>query len=228
MPVLREVCRDVFADVDLPDAAAWHSLVLSIWREAAYREERYAAIELTGDRRASSFQTPDAVPMYEELIVTGAWWDYVDPIASRRLGPILRRNQDELRRLMLTWARDANSGAGGPRSSASSAPKSRPTPNCSRRASHPRSARRSSSCARASAGRCASTPRPTPTGCGRTCACTTGSCRGSRSERRPDTFRRRLRHAGGPPAYVSCSTCEPPTIASRPSGNRTHALWVPS
>jgi 3-methyladenine DNA glycosylase AlkD len=108
LPVLREVCRDVFADVDLPDAAAWHSLVLSIWREAAYREERYAAIELTGDRRASSFQTPDAVPMYEELIVTGAWWDYVDPIASRRLGPILRRNQDELRRLMLTWARDAN------------------------------------------------------------------------------------------------------------------------
>jgi 3-methyladenine DNA glycosylase AlkD len=58
LPVLREVCRDVFADVDLPDAAAWHSLVLAIWREAAYREERYAAIELTGDRRASSLHTP--------------------------------------------------------------------------------------------------------------------------------------------------------------------------
>jgi hypothetical protein len=28
--------------------------------------------------------------MYEELIVTGAWWDYVDDIASHRIGPILR------------------------------------------------------------------------------------------------------------------------------------------
>jgi 3-methyladenine DNA glycosylase AlkD len=108
MPVLRQVCREVFAAVELPDADRWEALVLSIWRAAAYREERYAALQLTGDRRARAFQTPRAVPMYDELVVTGAWWDYVDLIAARRLGPILRAFPGQLRPLILAWARDEN------------------------------------------------------------------------------------------------------------------------
>ena len=31
--------------------------------------------------------------MYEELIVTGAWWDFVDPIASNRIGALLQRTR---------------------------------------------------------------------------------------------------------------------------------------
>ncbi len=33
--------------------------------------------------RAEGFQDLDALPMYEEMIVTGAWWDYVDAIAFK-------------------------------------------------------------------------------------------------------------------------------------------------
>ena len=33
---------------------------------------------------------PTSLPLYEDLIVTGAWWDFVDEIAARRVGPILR------------------------------------------------------------------------------------------------------------------------------------------
>jgi 3-methyladenine DNA glycosylase AlkD len=47
----------------------------------------------------------DALPMYEEMITTGAWWDYVDAIASHRLGPLLRRFPREMRREMLAWSR---------------------------------------------------------------------------------------------------------------------------
>jgi len=43
--------------------------------------------------------------MYEELIVTGAWWDYVDNIASQRIGPILRAYPGPMRRKMLAWSR---------------------------------------------------------------------------------------------------------------------------
>ncbi len=53
--------------------------------QAKFREERYAAIELRGAKRYAAFQSAASVPMYEELVVTGAWWDYVDVIASRRL-----------------------------------------------------------------------------------------------------------------------------------------------
>ena len=31
----------------------------------------------------------DALPLYEELIVTGAWWDFVDAVAAGPLGALL-------------------------------------------------------------------------------------------------------------------------------------------
>jgi hypothetical protein len=44
--------------------------------------------------------------MYEEMIVTGAWWDHVDEIARRRVGLLLQRFPRPLRRTMLAWSRD--------------------------------------------------------------------------------------------------------------------------
>jgi 3-methyladenine DNA glycosylase AlkD len=102
---LRQVCRAVFAEIDLPTAAAWRRAALLLWREARFREERYCAIELTGMKRFDRFQYMAALPMYEEMIVTGAWWDYVDAIAAHRLGPLLRRFPREMRREMRAWSR---------------------------------------------------------------------------------------------------------------------------
>ena len=102
---LRRVCREVFAEVDLPTAAAWRRAVLGLWRGARYREERYGAIELTGVKRFDGYQDLAALPMYEEMIVTGAWWDLVDGIAGHRLGLLLRRFPREMRREMLAWSR---------------------------------------------------------------------------------------------------------------------------
>jgi 3-methyladenine DNA glycosylase AlkD len=43
--------------------------------------------------------------MYEEMIVSGAWWDYVDGIASHRVGLLLRRHPEPMRTIMLEWSR---------------------------------------------------------------------------------------------------------------------------
>ncbi len=102
---LRAICKAVFAAHPVPDAAAWRKDVLSIWRGARFREERYAAISLTGDRRARAFQTMTALPMYEEMIVTGAWWDFVDTLATKRLGEILRSEPAKMRKAMRAWSR---------------------------------------------------------------------------------------------------------------------------
>ncbi len=104
-PLLRQICRTTFADVQFATASHWQEQVLNLWRNARFREERYAAIYLTGDKSASRFQTPASMKMYEELIVSGAWWDYVDEIASRRVGPILRDHPMPMRRKMLAWSR---------------------------------------------------------------------------------------------------------------------------
>lgn len=105
-PQFRVVCRRVFADLDWPDAAAWRADVLGIWRGATHREERHAAIEMSGHRRARPFQTMEALPVYEEMIVTGAWWDFVDSVATHRLRELLVRHLAPMRRTMLRWARD--------------------------------------------------------------------------------------------------------------------------
>jgi 3-methyladenine DNA glycosylase AlkD len=108
VPLLRKVCKAAFIDVQFESASQWQALVLDIWRGARFREERYAAVCLTGDKRARTFQTPSAMKMYEELIVTGAWWDYVDDIASHRVGPILRDYPAPMRRKMLAWSKSNN------------------------------------------------------------------------------------------------------------------------
>ena len=104
-PLLRQVCKTLFADVQFATTLQWQKQVLDVWRDARFREERYAAIQLTGHTCGTAFQMPAAMKMYEAMIVTGGWWDYVDEIASRRVGPILRRHPVPMRRRMLAWSR---------------------------------------------------------------------------------------------------------------------------
>ncbi len=107
-PRLRPILKRCFADLQFPSAAAWRAQVLDLWRNARFREERYAALYLAGDPRARAFQTPAAMRLYEELIVSGAWWDYVDDIASHRVGRILRDYPVPMRRKMLSWSKSTN------------------------------------------------------------------------------------------------------------------------
>ncbi len=105
-PERKAFTKDLFAAHPLPDETALRTAALILWREAGYREERYVAIDLTGHRAYRAWQTPALLPVYEEMIVTGAWWDYVDEIANRRIGPLLRDHPGELTPVMRAWATD--------------------------------------------------------------------------------------------------------------------------
>jgi 3-methyladenine DNA glycosylase AlkD len=104
-PVARQVFKNVFADLDFPEADSWRDTVLYIWRNARFREERYAAIALCESNKVKTFQTPETLPVYEEMIVTGAWWDVVDWVASHCVGLLLRRYPKPVAREMLRWSR---------------------------------------------------------------------------------------------------------------------------
>lgn len=105
VPEMRAACRAVFAEHPLATADEWRRAMLDLWRSAAHREERYAAIELAGARRYATFQSLRMLPVYEEMIVTGAWWDYVDGVASNQVGGLLRAHPREMKRTMRAWAR---------------------------------------------------------------------------------------------------------------------------
>jgi 3-methyladenine DNA glycosylase AlkD len=107
-PVLKRLCRETFTAHPLETAAEWQRVALELWRTAKFREERYAAVLLTQARAYRDFQTFSSVPMLEEMIVTGAWWDFVDTLAGHNLGDILRAEPRRMTSLMRRWARDAD------------------------------------------------------------------------------------------------------------------------
>ena len=104
--LLRRICKEVFRRHPIQDKEDWLTAALDLWRNASYREERYAAIELAGAKRYEPFRTLDTRSLCEEMIVTGAWWDYVDSIASHRLRELLEKYPTELSGKMRPWNRD--------------------------------------------------------------------------------------------------------------------------
>jgi 3-methyladenine DNA glycosylase AlkD len=101
MPVVRRIVSAALADHPVPDAATWHDAVVTLWRPATVREERYAAVEIARAKPYRAYATdPGTMPLYEELIVDGAWWDHVDEVAINLVGPLL----PGVTPLMLAWA----------------------------------------------------------------------------------------------------------------------------
>ncbi|MHB1526901.1 MAG: DNA alkylation repair protein [Candidatus Dormibacteria bacterium] len=74
-----------------------------LWRRAEFREERYAATALTGLKIAHG--RLELLPLYEEMITVGAWWDHVDEVAHR-IGILLIAHPDRMRPLLQRWAVD--------------------------------------------------------------------------------------------------------------------------
>lgn len=105
-PALKAVLRPVLADpaYRITDREEWEATVRELWDGATHREERYAAITLTGHRAYRGWQDPQALPLYEHLVTTGAWWDLVDPVASDRVGPILLRAPERVTPVVRGWA----------------------------------------------------------------------------------------------------------------------------
>ncbi|MDE0716526.1 MAG: DNA alkylation repair protein [Rhodospirillaceae bacterium] len=106
VPHCRRIAGAVFRAHPLPDAGAWEAAILDLWRRAAHREERYAAIGLLHFNRYSHWLEPARLPMVEELVVTGAWWDYVDAIASRGMGAMLAAHPHPVKAVLREWAED--------------------------------------------------------------------------------------------------------------------------
>jgi 3-methyladenine DNA glycosylase AlkD len=76
----------------------------TLWREARCREERYAAMELARERPHRLLLGLELLPVYEEMIVSGAWWDYCDDISGTAIAALLQRHPDTMKPLLRRWA----------------------------------------------------------------------------------------------------------------------------
>ena len=104
---LKALLGPLLADDALRPATreAWEATVRDLWDNATHREQRYAATALLAHRSARRWHDPDLLPLLRHLIVTGAWWDHVDDIATHHVAPILLRHRETVTPTMLAWAR---------------------------------------------------------------------------------------------------------------------------
>lgn len=108
VPRARQLAKAILRRHPLADEDVWQAAIRRLWRNATHREQRYAAIEVLLARQYASWLTPRRWPLVEELVVTGAWWDYIDAIAANAVGAMLRSHPDDTSQVLLRWAEDEN------------------------------------------------------------------------------------------------------------------------
>lgn len=103
VPEVRRLTTAAVARYPFGSAGEQRATVLELWRNAEFREERYAAIDLTlGKLVAADLQM---LPVYEEIIRQGAWWDFADGVAGR-ICALLQAHPAEMSEVILDWSTD--------------------------------------------------------------------------------------------------------------------------
>ena len=107
-PELRRLAAASFDAHPFHDAEAWRHAALRLWREARYREERYAALQLLWRRQYRAWLTPDLWDTLDECVVTGAWWDYIDTLAPNHYARLLDERPSQVGQRLRDYAVDDN------------------------------------------------------------------------------------------------------------------------
>lgn len=99
VPVFREMKRQ-FAPRSRRE---YESAVRVLWN-LPHREEKYAAVEYAVQHKP--LITSASLPLYEELIRQGAWWDFVDAVAMLLVGRVLLEEPKPMRPILERWIDD--------------------------------------------------------------------------------------------------------------------------
>lgn len=108
VPRCRRIAHEMLRDFPPQNSKAWVSAILLLWRDATHREERYVAIELFLHKKFTRWLVAEQLPVLEEMVITGAWWDYVDALAARGVGTMLANDPIQTKRILYKWAKDQN------------------------------------------------------------------------------------------------------------------------
>jgi 3-methyladenine DNA glycosylase AlkD len=102
-PDIWLVEREIRSRYPISTPGEYASAVAALWA-LPRREEKYLAAAVAG--RYRTFITMEQLPLYRSLIVQGAWWDLVDSVAPRCVGPVLLSEREDMRPVLDLWIDD--------------------------------------------------------------------------------------------------------------------------
>jgi 3-methyladenine DNA glycosylase AlkD len=106
LPEVRRIAKAALKEHPLRDQSDLIAAVRDLWDNANYREERYAGLTVLQVPKHRSWRDLSLLPLYEHLVVTGRWWDFVDDLASHSIGELLRAYPTQVAPVMRSWASD--------------------------------------------------------------------------------------------------------------------------
>ena len=94
------IAREVKANFPPVDADDYHRKVLSLWN-LPHREEKYLAIGYAWAFR--KYVVFSQIDLFERMIVEGAWWDFVDELATPIVGKVVLEDREIMRPVLERW-----------------------------------------------------------------------------------------------------------------------------
>jgi len=107
-PLRRRLTAELVRTLPLPDTATLTEAMRTLWRQADFREERYAAMELARVGPHRKLLDVSMLPLVEKMIAGGAWWDYCDDLSAGTVAPLLQQDPRTVKPLLRRWARSDN------------------------------------------------------------------------------------------------------------------------
>lgn len=97
------VVRELTASCPPSDRSGYQDMVLTLWG-LPHREEKYVAIAYA--RTFDEWVDASSLPLYQRLVVEGAWWDFVDEIAIKLVGRALHKERQQTEPQVRAWIID--------------------------------------------------------------------------------------------------------------------------
>ena len=104
-PLRRRLQANAVKAHPCPDTVTLAATMQALWRVATHREERYAALELARIGPHARLMDIRLLPVFEAMIVDGAWWDVCDDISGHALAALLKREPALLKPMLRRWSR---------------------------------------------------------------------------------------------------------------------------
>lgn len=98
-PIYRQLAKDFTPS----NHDEYSQVIRKIWN-GKHREEKYAALDYAV--RCKKFIDTSMIPLYEELVRDGEWWDLVDPLATLLVGVAFLNDQKTVKPIMKKWIDD--------------------------------------------------------------------------------------------------------------------------
>src|SRR5690606_12518019 len=89
-----EIVREVTTRMPPEDLDEYRDGVASLW-SLSHREEKYLAIAYA--RSFPAYVALRQLDLYRQMLVEGAWWDFVDDVAANLVGRIHRAEPERMR-----------------------------------------------------------------------------------------------------------------------------------